>query len=36
MGVQPLPMTNAAVKALRPPPLMAALSMGSWLLVRST
>src|SRR5882724_9275097 len=36
IGVQPLPITNAAVKALRPPLLMAALSMGSWLLVMST
>src|SRR6266566_834894 len=36
MAVQPLPITNAAVNALRPPPLIAALSIGSWLLVMST
>ena len=35
IGVQPLPMTNAALNALSPAWVAAWLSMGSWLLVMS-
>jgi hypothetical protein len=35
MGVQPLPITSAAVNAFRPAWLAASFSMGSWLLVMS-
>ena len=36
IGVQPLPMTNAALNALSPAWVAAWLSIGSWLLVMST
>ncbi len=35
IGVQPLPVTNAALNAFSPACVAAWLSMGSWLLVRS-